>query len=111
MANLTAKQQSFISLMTESEELARRGFELLLKRSDFDRFFDDLQNAGLFDPSHNPAPVPAEEKGYVRIPYWSVLDYLTAVARLSGELKDLVLANKVMTVVRSVASWRDAEGK
>lgn len=111
MANLTAKQESFIKLMTENEELARRGFELLLKRLDYDQFFDALQKAGLFDPSHNPAPVPAEEKGYVRIPFWSVLTYLTAVARLSGERNDLPLANKVMTVLRSVASWRDPEGK
>src|SRR5713226_3057928 len=100
MASLTAKQRSFINLMTESEELARRGYELLLKRSDYERFFDALQEAGLFEPSHNPAPVAAEEKGYVRIPYWSALDYLTAVGKLSGEREDLALANKVMAVVR-----------
>ncbi|HWX54836.1 MAG TPA: hypothetical protein VN176_09630 [Verrucomicrobiae bacterium] len=110
MASLTAKQESFIKLMTESEELARRGFELLLKRIDYDQFFDALKGAGLFDPTHNPAPIPAEEEGYVRIPYWSTLEYLTAVARLSGERNDLELANKVMTVVRSVATWRDPEG-
>ena len=32
MPNLTAKQESFIRLMTESDELARRGFDLLMKR-------------------------------------------------------------------------------
>ena len=74
MANLTAKEESFIRLMTESEELARRGFGLLLKRTDYERFFDPLNNAGLFDGSHNPAPVPAEEEGYVRIQCWSALD-------------------------------------
>src|SRR6266404_516891 len=110
MASLTAKQESFIRLMAESEELERRGFELLLKHADYEKFFDPLKDAGLFDADHNPAAVPAEEKGYVRIPYWSALDYLTAVAKLSGERDDLALANKVMTVVRSVASWRDAKG-
>jgi hypothetical protein len=110
MASLTAKQKSFINLMTESEELARRGYELLLKRSDYERFFDALQEAGLFEASHNPAPVPAEEKGYVRIPYWSALDYLVRVARLSGEREDIPLANKVMAVVRSVSTWRDPDG-
>ncbi len=110
MANLTAKQESFIELMAGSEELARRGVELLLKRFDYDQFFDSLKNRGLFDPTHNPAAIPAEEEGYVRIPYWFTLDYLTAVAKLSGERNDLELANKVMTVVRSVASWRDADG-
>jgi hypothetical protein len=110
MANLTAKEESFIRLMTESEELARRGFGLLLKRTDYERFFDPLNNAGLFDGSHNPAPVPAEEEGYVRIQYWSALDYLTAVAKMSGERGDLELAAKVMMVVRSVANWRDVNG-
>src|SRR5713101_4884928 len=98
MASLTANQESFIKRMTENQELARWGFELLLKRSGYDQFFDALKDAGLFDPSQNPAPIPAEEEGYVRIPYWSALDYLTAVARLSGERNDLELANKVMTV-------------
>lgn len=111
MAKLTAKQESFIAMMTENEELSRRGFELLLKRTDYDQFFDPLQAAGLFAPQHNPAAVPAEEEGYVRVPYWSALNYLTAVALLSGERNDLQLAKKVMTVLRSVLSWRDSEGQ
>jgi hypothetical protein len=110
MANLTAKQEAFINRMSESEELAHWGFELLLKRDDCHRFFDALEEVGLFDPSRNPAPIPAEEEGYVRIPFWSALDYLTAVAKLSGERNDLELAGRVMTVVRSVVAWRDPEG-
>ncbi len=73
MAKLTAKQESFIKLMNESEELASGGFELLLSRPDYDQFFDDLIRAGLFDPRLNPAPIPMQEKGYFRIPYWSAL--------------------------------------
>jgi hypothetical protein len=111
MVRLTANQESFIKLMADSEELTRRGVELLLKRSDYEQFFDALKGAGIFDPRNNLGPIPAEEEGYVRIPYWPALDYLTAVAKLSDERKDLELANKVMTVVRSVASWRDADGR
>jgi hypothetical protein len=111
MAKLTAKQESFVIMMTENEELSRRGFELLLKRRDFEQFFDPLQAAGLFAPGHNPSPVPAEEEGYVRVPYWSALNYLTEVAKLSGKRNDVQLANKVMAVVRSVMSWRDPMGQ
>src|SRR5438128_2531823 len=110
MTSLTAKQKSFIRRMAETEELARWGFELLLKRPGYERFFDSLSNEGLFDPQRNPAPVPAEEKGYVRVPFWSCLEYLTAVAKISGEKNDLELATKVMNVVRSVAKWRDGDG-
>ena len=106
MTKLTAKQESFIALMTKSDEHARRGFDLLLTRSGFEKFFDALSEAGLFDPSHNSAPVPVGEPGFVRIPYWDALNYLEAVAKVSGEREDLQLADKVMTVVRTVSQAR-----
>jgi hypothetical protein len=109
MTKLTANQESFIQFMIESEELARRGFVLLLQRKDFTKFFDDLKRAGLFDPDRNPGREPTEKEGYFRIPFWSVLEYLKAVAKVSGEANDLALAEKVMSVVRSVSLWRDAE--
>ena len=94
-----------------SEELARRGFELLGKRDDFEKFFDALKRAGLFEPSRNPAPVAIEPAGYFQVPYWSALDYLVSFARIAGQRNDLVMADKVMNVVRSVSSWRDADGR
>lgn len=111
MAKLTAKHEAFVKLMTDSEELARRGFDLLLKRSNPEQFFDALQEAGLFAPGSNPAPVPAEQEGYVRIPFWAPLDYLVGVARVAGERNDFELARKVMNVVRAVSSWRDSDNK
>lgn len=109
MAKLTAKQESFITLMTKSNEHARQGFDLLLARPGFEKFFDALEEAGLFDPSHNPAPVPAEEPGFVRIPYWDALNYLEAVAKVSGEREDIQLADKVMNVVRIVSQAREPD--
>ncbi|HBP88464.1 MAG TPA: hypothetical protein DD706_12285 [Nitrospiraceae bacterium] len=103
MTRLTTKQRSFILLMTKSDEHARRGFDLILERPGFEKFFGALAEAGLFDPIHNSAPVPAGEPGFVRIPYWDALNYLEAVAKVSGEKDDLQLADKVMTVVRTVS--------
>jgi hypothetical protein len=111
MAKLSAKHEAFVKLMTESDELARRGFDLLLKRGKPDEFFDALRDASLFSASTNPAPIPAEQEGYVRIPYWAPLDYLVAVARISGERNDVELAEKVIAVVRAVSSWRDAKNQ
>ncbi len=110
MANLTARQESFIKLMTESRELAWRGFQLLLKRDDLETFFDPLKDAGLFDPARNPAPIAVESGGF-RVPYWEALDYLVAVAELSGKRSDLALAQKVMDVVRTVSRWREPDGR
>jgi hypothetical protein len=97
--------------MKESEELARHGFSLLLKRSDFLRFFEPLRDAGLFAPERNPGPEPALEQGYVRIPYWSALDYLVQIAKQAGATNDLALANQVMEIVRTVSQWREADGQ
>ena len=109
MAKLTAKQESFIALMTKSDEHARSGFDLLLKQPGFERFFDALAEAKLFDSGHNPAPVAAGEPGFVRIPYWSALDYLEAVAKVSGEREDLQLATKVLNVVDTVSQAGESD--
>lgn len=110
MARLTANQASFIKLMSKSDEHARRGFELLLARPDFETFFDALDEAGMFEPARNPAPVPADDPGYVRIPYWAALDYLLGCAKLAGERNDTQLAYKVLKVVRAVSSAHDQDG-
>jgi len=109
MTKLTAKQESFISFMTKSNEHARRGFDLLLRQPGFEKFFDALEKAKLFDPSHNSAPVPAGEPGFVQIPYWDALNYLEAVAKVSEEREDLKLADKVMTVVRTVSQAHEPD--
>jgi hypothetical protein len=110
MAELSTNQKAFIKTMTEDEEYERRGFELLLKRADFDIFFDELAAAGLFYPSRNLGPVPADQPGYYRLPYWNPLAYLEAAAKRAGEQDDLALAEKVMNVVRQVTRWRDEHG-
>lgn len=110
MPELSAKMMSFIKLMKKSREHARRGFELLLARPGFEGYFDNLEEDGFFSPDRNPALVPAEEPGFFRVPYWEVLDYLKAVAKLSGERNDLELARKVMKVVRNVSEARELDG-
>ena len=106
MTELNSKQESFISMMKESEELERYGFELLKSRKDLVSFFDGLVNAGLLDADRNPAPIETSD-GYYQVPYWSALDYLRAVAALSGEQNDTELANKVMNVLREVSNLYD----
>ena len=106
---LTAKRKWFIQRMSQGDEHAQWGFELLLKRLDFAEFFNHLDEAGLFAPERNPAPVPGTEQGYVRIPYWPALDFLQACARQAGEHNDVQLAQKVMTVVGAVSRAREPD--
>ncbi len=107
---LTTKIRLFIQRMTESEEQAQWGFELLLKREDFEEYFDYLDEAGLFSPDRNLGPVPADQPGYVHIPFWYALNYLEAVARLAGERNDLELAAKPMAVVQAVSRSQETDG-
>lgn len=111
MKNLTAKQVAFIALMAKSDEHAQRGFQLIISKSDPKVFFDALKTAGFFDPQKAPGPVPAEEPGYVRIPYWTPIDYLKHLAQLAGEKSDTELAGKVMAIVREVSRLRNENGK
>lgn len=101
--DLTTKHKAFIKLMTENPEQAQWGFDLLLQKPGFEYFFDHLDAAGLFSPEQNPPPVPSSEPGYIHIPFWFALNYLEAVATRAGENNDLVLAEKVMNVVRKVS--------
>ena len=111
MSSLSSKQQAFIKLMKNGEDYERRGFELLLQRSNFSAFFDALADEGLFDPSRNSGPVEADKPGYYRVPYWPPLPYLEGVARLAGERADAALAEKVMRIVRNVSQWQKSDGK
>jgi hypothetical protein len=111
MSTLTASHQSFIDMMRKSDELAWKGFQLLLGRPDYPRFFDSLQGAGFFAPTKNPAPVAGEQENTVRIPFWAPLEYLKAVAKKAGQDNDTKLAEKVMNVIRHVSAWRDDNGQ
>jgi hypothetical protein len=108
---LSANQESFIAIMKESEELARKGFQLLLQRTDYSRFFDVLNGAGFFSPKENPAPVAVERENAVRISFWAPLAYLKAVAVQAGAQNDISLAVKIVDVIRSVSGWRDEKNE
>lgn len=111
MSPLTAKQQSFIEMMKTNDELAWKGFQILLQRNDYPHFFDVLKDAGFFAPIKNPAPVAGEQENTIRFPFWAPLGYLKAVAAHAGSENDMPLASKVMNVVRDVSAWRDEKGK
>lgn len=103
MANLTAKQESFIKMMKLNEEFARKGFELLVSRPSPEQYFDALEEQGLFSVDYHLGPIPADDPGYFRIPYWAALDYLKRVALICRENIDGELAAKVLGQVRTIS--------
>ena len=111
MANLTAKQESFVRLMGQNADLERRGVELLLKHPHFEDFFDALVSAGLFAAERNPALLPADEPGYYRTAYWPILDYMLGFAKLCGERGDQARSEELLAILRTVSTWKDAENQ
>lgn len=108
MAELTANQKSLVGYMTRSAQHAAHGFNLILKSPHPESFFDELRGAGLFDPARNPKPQPVEgNEGFFRIPVWTALNYLKRAADIAGSAGDVALGNKVMDVMRAIASYRD----
>ena len=104
MANLTAKQESFIEMMEKSEEHAAKGFELLAHQTELvGVFFDALEEKGFFGSKYTPGIVEAEEPGFYRVPSWPALEYLQAVSSLAGQTKDGDLARKIIEVIRNVS--------
>lgn len=110
MVKLSAKQESFIEMMTKSEEHARKGYEILGAREDADIFFDSLIEYGLLDQKFNSGPIPADEPGYVRIPYWSALDYLKKVSKIAIEKQDVETIGKILNLIKAVTEVKNDEG-
>ncbi len=102
MTSLTAKRQAFLELMKSSDEHARRGFELLVQRSDLISWFEPLEGSGFFAAQTVPRPVSDDNGKTFRIPLWPPLTYLEACSRKAGQDVNMSLAEKIMAVVRSV---------
>ena len=111
MTDLNSKRESFIATMKQGEEFAQYGFNLLVKHAAPESYFDALNEAGFFDSKHNSGPISAGKEGLVRIPFWTVLNYLELVAKRAGDRNDEMLAKKVLGVIRDVTNARDSQGK
>lgn len=84
--------------------------EKLTKIDNPSKWLGTLKEKGYFDPRNNPIPV-SKEKGYLTIPYWEAMGYLTRVSELnkinpSDEISDLI-----MEILDSIISYKGDDGK
>lgn len=105
---LSAKLESFFEMMSEGEEFAQHGFDLLIKRGEPEKYFDALKDRGFFDPAKNSGPVPSTNPGFVHIPIWHAVTYLNAVAKRAAETNNDALSEKILQVIRDVSNFRDS---
>jgi hypothetical protein len=78
MSELSPNEEDLLQRITEKSELR----PLFFRKAKSLKWFAPLKSRGLFLPSENPAPSPADEEGLVSIPYWPALDYLLNIAPL-----------------------------
>ena len=101
---LNAKQVAALDLLEQGEEYAAYFF----KKATGLVWFDALRERGHFDPSRNPKPKEAREKGFFTIPQWPALDYLERISHDAAKPENRDYAEKLMGVIRSVTRPADA---
>ncbi|QCU90998.1 hypothetical protein [Thiomicrorhabdus sediminis] len=72
MTDLTAKELDLLQRVEQNVDLQ----PLFFRKVKGLKWFNSLNERGYFNPSNNPAPVPAKEEGYVNISVWPITDYL-----------------------------------
>lgn len=65
-------------------------------------WFDFIEEQGLFDPDHNPAPQKVEDGGY-QIPFWEVLSYLEKLSNEIAGGRHLEYADKIVGIIQAVS--------
>jgi hypothetical protein len=100
MNSLTAKQLAALKAMERDPSLEAYFFR---KASGF-QWFDELKRRGYFSRERNPAPIPADEPGYVTVPQWPALEYLTKLGEEVKSSRNSDHAALLLQVLRDVST-------
>ena len=98
MNELSAAELDLLTRIDAKEEL--RPF--FFKKAKGLKWFDELDTRNYFNPTDNPAPVPAEKKGYVSVPSWPAIDYLVATSPELLIEENRAFAERVLEIIRAV---------
>ena len=106
MTELSVKQTNFLEMMSQSDESEEDGFVILSQRDDAWEFFEELESRGFFGVEKNLGPIPSDQEGYIRIPYWRALDYLLAVGtQVERGSADRSVGKKLANVLTEVSIY------
>ena len=98
MNELSAAELDLLTRIDAKEEL--RPF--FFKKAKGLKWFDELDTRNYFNPTDNPAPVPAEKEGYVSVPSWPATDYLVATSPELLIEENRAFAERVLEIIRAV---------
>jgi len=101
MNDLLPKERDLLKRTDENEDLR----PLFFRKVHGLKWFDHLADRGYFESNQNPAPTPADEEGYVRIPTWQVTDYLVKTAPELAQQESLDYARKFLNVIVSTTDY------
>src|SRR4051794_29464246 len=108
---MSEKLDVLVKRMLEDPSSERVAFKTLGDREDRVKFLLPLRAAGLFHPSRNPGPRPAEQEGYSIIPFWAALEYLQKVAEVIALSENRKYADSLLQIMKDVTYWRSPDGQ
>lgn len=104
MNSLTAKERDLLERVNTKPELRT----LFFRKVKGLKWFDELHKEGYFNSEKIPAPVPAEEEGYVSIPYWEVVDYLEKTVHELVDESAIDYAPRFLNIIAGATAYAKA---
>ena len=105
MRTLNVKEKDLLSRVIRKPELQTFFFRKLKGL----HWFNALNEIGFFSPEKNPKSIPAQEEGYVNIPYWPVTEYLVATSPELSAPGNEEYAEKFIDLIRKITGYARAE--
>lgn len=101
MVKLLPDEQDLLDRVRKKPELK----PLFFRKVKGVKWFDALNEEGYFNAETIPKPIPSEQKGYWRIPYWEIGEYLVKTAPKLADEESLNYAPRFMEIISNATMY------
>ena len=109
---LTPENLDRIEALLEKKGVRQYFFKKLSMGANVRPWLEPLKQKGYFAPSQNPLPKEdPNQKGYFKIPYWDVLEYLETVAKQNAENPSAHTTTTLLEIADSIIDYRNKDGE
>lgn len=106
MNKLSPRELDALDRMARSEELS----DLFFRHAKGLRWFNELEERGYFIAAKIPAPQTAQQEGYVKVPSWTVTNYLVETSPELLDENNLDYAKRFLKIIRDVSNYAQENG-
>ena len=101
LAELSPDEKDLLERIKKKPELK----PLFFRKVKGFKWFDALNDEGYFNAETIPKPIPSEQKGYWRIPYWEIGEYLVKTAPKLADEEGLNYAPRFMEIISNATTY------